>query len=81
MLNTTTSAPQIPANAVTEEQAHRMLERMGLTGELVAGAFYRLRSRSVTLLDAGTWSYRFTRLAEDIYVIAQEPTTRRLRTS
>lgn len=83
MTNTSTAqapAPTTPANAVTEEQAHRMLERMGITEDAVAAAFYRLRTRSATVLDAGLYSYEFTRLAEDVYVVAKVQTVRRLRT-
>jgi hypothetical protein len=77
---TQTIAPTTPANAVTEDQAFRMLGGMGITEDLIAGAFYRLRSRSETVIDAGVWSYQVTRLAADIFVVAQTPTTARMQT-
>lgn len=72
---TQTPAPTTPANAVTEAQAFRMLGNMGITEDLIAGAFYRLRTRFRTVLSVGTCSYRFDRLAEDIFVVTAVPTS------
>ncbi len=69
------TSASIPANAVTEAQAFRMLGGMGITEDLIAGAFYRLRTRARTVLAAGTWSYRFEKLAADIFVVAAVPTS------
>lgn len=64
----------VPANAVTEQQAFQMLGNAGISDDLIAGAFYRMRSRARTVLAADTWSYRFEKLAADIFVVAAVPT-------
>jgi len=70
---TNTTSTTAPANAVTEDQAHRMLAGMGVSADLVAGAFHRLRTRSRTVATAGIWSYCFERLAADVFVVAKVP--------
>jgi len=65
-------APTTPANAVTEEQAFRMLGGMGITEDLIAGAFYRLRNRPITVLEQGDRTFSFERLGTDVYVITAD---------
>jgi hypothetical protein len=70
--NTSTPAAQVPANALTEDQAVDMFEAQGSYMDAVFAAFYRLNTRTVTTLHQGSRTYRIERLAPDVFVVQLE---------
>lgn len=76
----TIATTEVPANAVNEDQLTDMLMDQGVYLDLIHSALYRLRSRATTLLVQGSSTYRFEKIAGDVYVVTLVPTVRRLAT-
>lgn len=69
-----------PANAVNENQLIDMLQGAGVYLDLVHAALYRLCSRQTTALTQGATTWRFRKLAEDVFVVEAVPSARKFRT-